>query len=538
VNAAQIIFTNGKILTVDPKDTVAEAVAVSGNRIVAVGRPQEMERLRTPDTRTVDLAGRTLLPGFNDAHAHPGYYGAVRLQMRCGPNEMSSIEELKAEVRKRAQQLPKGEWILGRGYDEKRLTERRHPTRYDLDEAAPEHLVFVTRTCGHVSAANSLVLRKFGISGERPDPPGGRIQRDDRGEPTGVLFEKAHYPIRMASMPSYQDLGSGLQITNDYFLSLGITSATDCSGRNPEEIHALQRAIFDGWFKVRIYFMVRTMGETVDLGEHYLNTGLVSGFGNERLRLGPYKAMLDGAGSAGSAAMRLPYPNNPDNYGILHMSAQELEAQVMRGHQAGWQVAVHAIGDRAIDITLDAFEKALRARPREDHRHRIEHCGFLDDRMLDRMASLGVMAGLGLPFLYELGDSYIESYGLERLQRAYPLKSMVERGIKAPLSSDAPVMDPNPMHGLYCAIARKAASGREIGPAEKVDLKTAVRAYTLDGAYGSFEENLKGSIEIGKLADLVVLSDDLLSIAPEEILNLKVDMTMVDGEIVYERSDQ
>ena len=533
---ADFIFVNGKVHTIDPNDRVSEAAAVAGNRILAVGSTKEIRAMAKSGAKTYDLAGRTLLPGFNDAHCHPGYYGAIKLQIQCGPDKMDSIEDLKAEIRRRAQNTPKGQWILGRGYDEKHLLEKRHPTRWDLDEAAPEHRVFITRTCGHMSVANSLILKEFNIDRNTPDPPGGRIEHDSSGEVTGLLLEKAHYPIRMSCQPSYPDLEQGMRNMSDYFLSLGITSAQDASGRNADEIILFQRGVAEGWLKVRIYFMVRSMGDDVTLGRHLLKTGLMTGFGNEKLRLGSYKLMMDGAGSAGSAAMRQPYPNDPQNYGLLHMPPEELDQEVLRGHMAGCQVAVHAIGDRAVEITLDSFEKALTAHPRVNHRHRIEHCGLLDQEMIARMKRLGVLAASGLPFLYELGDSYIGSLGQERAGAFYPLRSMLDQRVKAALSSDAPVMDPNPMHGLYCAVARKTASGQDIGPEQTVSLREAVAAYTIEGAYASFEEDIKGSIEPGKLADVVVLSGDLFAAPLESILDFKADLTMIDGQVVYERN--
>ena len=361
--------------------------------------------------------------------------------------------------------------------------------------------------------------------------------RDGQGEPTGVLFEHAQIPIRMKTMPSYEDLETGLKVMNRDFLSRGITSAHDASGRNPDEIRLFQRGVNEGWINVRLYFMVRTSGTTITLGEHYLASGLVTGFGNHKLRLGGYKLQMDGAGSGGSAAMRESYPSDPDNFGILHMTQEELDQLVLNGHEAGYQVGVHAIGDRAVEMTLESFEKALQQHPRDNHRHRIEHCGLLDDLLMDKIRDLGIVPTLGLPFLYELGDSYITSFGLERLGCAYPLRSLMERGIITAMSSDTPVIDPNPMNGIYVAVTRKTPSGQIIAQEEAVGILQAIRAYTSSGAYASFEEDIKGSIETGKLADLVVLSQNILETPVEEIPDIRVDMTMVDGRMVYQREE-
>jgi len=532
---ADIVFLNGTVITVDSKDRICQGAAVVGNKILAVGTSGEMKALAGPDTQIIDLKGRSLVPGFIDAHCHAGSYGPVKFNIVCSAEVIPSIEELKKEIRKRAASTPKGGWIIGRGYDNTKLKENRHPTRWDFDEAAPEHKVFILRTCGHLGVVNSLALKEFGIQKGTPDPHGGRIDRDPAGEPTGLLYEQALVPVRMATQPGYDDLLRGLKILNEDFLRYGITSATDASGRNSDEIRALQKAAAEGWLQVRIYFQVRTSGPTIQLGEHYLQSGLVTGYGNEKLRLGSYKLMLDGAGGGGSAAMRQAYPGKPSEYGILHQTQEELDELVLKGQKAGYQIGVHAIGDRAVEMVLKSYAKAMKAFPRKDCRHRIEHCGFLDDLLMEQMREMGVVAALGLPFLYELGDSYITVFGQDRLQCVYPLHSLIEKGIVAGLSSDAPVIDPNPLTGIYFAVTRKTPTGQVIAPHEAVSVLQAIRAYTMSGAWVTFEENIKGSLEPGKLADLAILSDDILEVHPERILGLKVDLTMVDGKVVFER---
>jgi predicted amidohydrolase YtcJ len=533
---ADVIFLNGTVVTVDAQDRVCQGVAVAGNKILAVGTSEEMKALAGIQTQTIDLKGRSLVPGFIDAHCHAGNYGPVKFNIVCSADVISSVEELKKEIRRRAAATPKGGWIIGRGYDNTKLKEKRHPTRWDFDEAAPEHKVFILRTCGHLGVVNSTALKEFGIQKGTPDPHGGRIDRDPTGEPTGLLYEQALVPVRMATQPGYDDLLRGLKILNEDFLRYGITSATDASGRNMDEIRAFQKAVAEGWLQVRIYFQVRTSLPTINLGEHYLQSGLITGYGNEKLRLGSFKLMLDGAGGGGSAAMRQAYPGKPSDFGILHQTQEELDELVLKGQKAGYQIGVHAIGDRAVEMVLNSYAKAMKAFPRKDCRHRIEHCGFLDGPLMEQMREMGVVAALGLPFLYELGDSYITVFGQDRLQCVYPLGSLMKRGIIAPLSSDAPVIDPNPMHGIYFAVTRKTPTGQTIAPHEAVTVLQAIRAYTISGAYATFEENIKGSLEPGKLADLAVLSDDILKVPSEKILTLKVDLTLVDGKVVYRRN--
>jgi hypothetical protein len=532
---ADVVFVNGSVITVDKKDQICEAVAVTGNRIIGVGNSPEIRILVGPETRILDLKGRSLLPGFVDAHCHAGIYGTLQLQVQCSSKYVKSIEEMKRQIALRAASTPPGEWIIGRGYNHLQLKEKRHPTRWDFDEAAPNHKVFITRTCGHIAVANSRVLVEFGITKDTPDPVGGRIERDGLGEPNGILYEQAMLQIRMKTFPSSNDLEKGMKLMNRDFLSLGITSIHDASGMNPEEIRTFQRGVTEGWVQVRLYLMFRSSEPSNRLGEIYLQSGLMTGLGNEKLRLGPYKLMIDGAGSGGSAAMRNPYSHNPADFGILYMDQDELNRKVLKAHEAGYQVAIHAIGDRAIEMALLSFENALKQYPRPNQRHRIEHCGFLDESLVNKIRELGIVPVLGVPFLYELGDTYIDVYGLDRLNSIYPLHSLLKKGIKAPLSSDAPVIEPNPLHGIYAATTHKTKTGRIIAPDERVSVMQAIRAYTLSGAYASFEEDIKGSIEVGKLADLIVLSRNILECPPEEILNTSVDLTMVDGVVVYQK---
>jgi len=528
---ADVVFLNGKVITIDPSNNVFEAVAVRGNTIQRVGTTQDILSAADEQTLQIDLKGRALLPGFNDCHCHPGHYGTTKLRGFISPDTVGSIEDIQRELTEKTKVTPKGDWIVARGYDHSRLAENRHPNKWDLDAVAPDHKVFITRLCGHVSVANSKTLNHFDITKNTPDPEGGKIDRDQHGEPTGILYEHAQIPIRLATEPSFEESETGMALMNRDFLKNGITSAQDASGRNPNEIVLFQK----GSSQIRIYFMVRISGENIRLGEQYLTSGLRTGFGNERLRLGSLKLQMDGAGGSATAAMRTPYPQDPANFGVLHMNQDALDDLVGRGHNAGYQIGVHAIGDRAIEMTLQSFEKALLSNPRKNHRHRIEHCGILDKPLMEKMAELGVVAALGLPFLYSLGDSYIHAFTDEQLQYAYPLKSLMQRGIIAGLSSDAPVIDPNPLYGIYVAVTRKTDSGQRVAPNEAVSVMDALRAYTLHSAFLSFEEHIKGSIEVGKLADLVVLSRDILETPPDDIPGIAVDLTMLDGNIVYQR---
>jgi predicted amidohydrolase YtcJ len=467
---ADTIFTNGSIITVDEGDRIHEAVAVAGNRIIQVGDASTVEKLAGPETEVIDLKGRSLVPGFIDAHCHPTAHGSIKAHIQCGPDHVSSIEDIKRVVAERAKTTTTDEWILGFGYDHKQLAERRHPTKWDLDEAAPNHRVCIFRTCLHMLAVSSLALTAAGYTHDSPDPEGGKLERNEQGELTGMIYERARDPFtRVMARPSLDASEKHIAAMNDDFLRLGITGAHDATGVSPYDMKAYQKCAEDGRLKVRIYAMARIAGK-VGFGAHLMKTGILHGFGNERLRMGGLKMQIDGAGTGGTAALREHYPGDENNFGILHMEPEKLEGMVLEGHKAGYQIGIHAQGDKAIEITINAYEKALKQYPRQHHRHQIIHCGFLDEELMDRMQALRLFPALGSPFLYELGDTYIDIYGMDRLGCVFPLRSLLERGIVAPLTSDTPVIDPNPMHGIYQAVTRKTKSGQVIAPDETVSV--------------------------------------------------------------------
>ncbi len=405
---ADYIFKNGTIISVDEQDHIYQALAVAGKQILAVGSNEDLDCFLSPNTRVIDLKGRSLTPGLIDPHCHSGYYGTIQMQVDCSPQKVGSIEEIKTAIKKRADITPKGQLILGAKYDNTKLKENRHPTRWDLDEAAPDHPVFIARTCRHIATCNSRALALFEIDETTSDPKGGKIERDSEGRATGVLYELAQAQFRPLLHPSDIDLEAGLRIMNKDVLSFGITTVCDASGRSIPEIKLYQRAVREGWNKVAVHFMVRTSGAAAQLGEIFIESGLITGFGNDRLRIGCYKLQMDGSGGGKTAAMRDPYPDDPNNFGLLHMTQEELDEKVRRAHLAGYQIAIHAIGDRAVEMCVEAYQKALETLPKEDHRHRIEHCGFLDEVLIQKIADLKLVIVLGVPFMYRLGDSYLK----------------------------------------------------------------------------------------------------------------------------------
>jgi predicted amidohydrolase YtcJ len=531
---ADCVFVNGEVVTVNPRDDVFEAVAVRGNKICAVGTTEEILRLQGPATRVVDLGGNSLLPGFVDSHLHMLMYGTDRLGVDC-KNGVREVADITARLARRARETPPGGWVRGWGYNHQRLAEGRHPTREDLDRVSQEqeHPVIVVRTCNHISAVNSRALEVLGITRDTPDPEGGTIARDEDGEPTGVLKETAHMTAFEASRYSPSEMREALSIANHEFLRLGITSVHDAGGYGPEQMRIMYQTVAAGLVKVRIYAMVCSLNRSEEFVRRAIDAGLVNGMGDERFRIGPAKIFTDGSSSGPTCATREPYTSDPNDYGILYYTQEQIDGILGEAHRNGFQITAHAIGeDKAVEMVTDCIEKALREHPRGDHRHRIEHAGMVPPDLMERIEKLGIIPIPNPAFFYEFGEGYLKNHG-ERVEHMFPMSEYSRRGIIVAAGSDTPVTVANPLRGIYCAVTRNTESGVPVGEDQKVSVLEAVRAFTYNGAYASFEEERKGSIEVGKLADLVVLDGSILSSSPKEILSLRCVLTMIDGEVVF-----
>jgi hypothetical protein len=532
-----MVLMKGRIITIDDAHRIAEAVAIKDGRIVAVGSNREIEGLIGEGTRVIDLGGKPLLPGFIDTHTHPSH-AAMRLyeiDLRSPP--VKSIEDILRLVAEKAEELGPDKWVRGTNYNEAKLIERRHVTRWELDEAAPKNPVFITKETGHEFIANSRALEIAGISRERADPPGGRIDRRKDGEPTGVLYETAGRLV-LEHIPPYtvEEVKEGLRRVWDQLAEWGITTTHD-AGVDATALRAYQELLAEGIRKVRTLVMVKAQGSRgEDLLGALVNLGIESGFGDEWLRIMGVKIMGDGSGAGGTAAVYEPQHRGPGGLGIMVTPPEELKRLVIKAHRAGLRVCIHSIGDRAIDYALDAIEEAQRETPKPDVRHRIEHNSLCTPRQLKRIKELGVTPSSSIGYMWRLGDNYQENFGPERARWLHPHRSMLEMGIIAGGNSDYPVSDGNPLIQIYEAVTRRTSSGLVIGSEEAIGVMEAIRVYTWNGAYLGKEEHLKGSIEPGKLADLVVLDRDPLSTPVEEIKEIKEMMTIVGGEIVYQRN--
>ena len=520
-----LLFTNGTIHTLDPRYPAPEALLVGDDgRIRAVGSLADCQAAAPRQTQRADLAGRTLIPGFNDAHVHIWKLGLLlTVQVDARRAAAPDIPAIIARFRERAAALPPGTWVVGRGYNEAELPERRHLTRHDLDAASADHPIALTRTCGHMIVANSRALALAGITAATPDPPGGAIVRDEHGQPAGLLQETAMGLLRVPD-PSEDALAEAIQAAHRHQLSLGITSATDPL-LTPLHLRVYRRLEAEGKLAVRTNGMPirRPDGgtETLPLPERFVS---------DWLRIDTVKFFADGGLSGATAALSQPYKVTGDR-GVLRFETAELAELMAEAHAAGFRIGTHAIGDVALDQVIGVYEALYRRRP-SLVRHRIEHLGLPDADHLRRCAALGIIAVPQTVFLPALGASFRRYLPDAFLQRCYPVRALLDAGLTVALSSDAPVVpDDNPLLGMKAALDRLDPYGEPIAPEQAITAREALYAYTLGGAIASGDEANRGSLTPGKWADLAVLSGDPLATPPAALPALRVEQTYVGGRL-------
>ena len=521
---ADLVLHNGKIVTADEAFSIHEAVVVKGGKIVAVGGNELLDSYEA--ARVVDLQGKMAMPGFNDTHIH------VRGQARRAVDltQTKSLTEIFGAVTSKAQELGKGEWVTGYGWSEDQLEEKRRPLRWDLDEAAPDNPVIITRAGSHSSVANSMALELAGVTPSTPDPDGGVIEKDEKGELNGVIRERAGIVSRLVPEATREELRDSFTQALRNLLSLGITSIIQ-AGVPPKDYAEWETVYSEhGEELPRAAVQIRFRDPAA-----IASFGKKTGDGDERLRVGAVKITVDG-GFTGPAAYTLePYKNQGDYRGKLNYTEEELRAIIKAGHEVGWQLGFHAIGDAAIVLTVDAFSDALDALPRDDHRHFLNHFTIMPpEETMKKMAAYDILIAQQPNFTYTLEGRYAANLDGDRLKHNNPLRTPMDHGIFVALGSD--ILPIGPMVGLYASVTRKGMSGEVYGPEEKITMEEAITGYTAKAAYLTREEDIKGTLEPGKLADIIVLSDDLLTIDPEKILDVQVLMTIVDGKVVYERS--
>lgn len=518
-----LIFTGGTIAIVDDEFTLAETLVVSDGRVVAVGDESLLDAYQA--TRTVDLGGRLVLPGFNDTHTH--IRGRADRHIELGG--ITSLSEIDALVRAKVDQLGEGEWITGYGWSEDELAEGRRPLRDDLDAAAPLNPVILTRAGGHSAVANSLALQLAGVDESTPQPEGGVIETDADGRLNGVIRERQSIVSRLVPEATPDELRESHVTMLRNQLALGITSLIQ-AGETPEG--------FDRWEDIYEEFGSELPRATIQIRwsgpERLEEFGLTTGDGGHRLRVGAIKVLVDG-GFTGPAAYTIePYKGQAEYRGLLNLPEDELRSLVMSANALGWQLGFHAIGDAAIELTVQAFVEALSTYPRSDHRHYLNHFTVTPpEATLDLMAEHDIAIAQQPNFTWTLEGRYVDHLEGDRLAHNNPVGIPMKHGIFMALGSD--ILPIEPRIGLYAAVTRKGMSGEVYGPDERISIQEAIRGYTANGAWLTFEEEIKGTLEPGMLADLVVLSENILETDPERILQVDVDLTAVEGVILYER---
>ena len=516
-----LILTNGKVLTVDSEFSIRNTVVIDDGLIIETGDARLTQKYKSQ--KIVDLEGKVLMPGFNDSHTH--IRGRPQRYIELG--KVTSILEIQELISNKIAAIGEGEWITGYGWSEDELDEGRKPVRRDLDAAAPNNPVILTRAGGHSAVSNSMALDLSGVSLATPQPEGGVIERGEDGELNGIIRERQELVGRLVPDSTYEELIASLEINLNDLLRLGITSITDAS-KAPSQF-----AMWEELYKTAKLPLPRSQVQFQWFDVQGINEVKARvGEGTDFLKIGPIKVFADG-GFTGPAAYTLePYRNQGEYRGYLNMPPRELAAHLKEIHDAGWQMGIHAIGDAAIVMVVNILADALEDNPRQDHRHYLNHFSMRPPELtMELMAEHQIHITQQPNFTYTLEGRYVDNLDGWRLQHNNPLRSPMDYGLKVAISSD--ILPIGPMVGIYAAVTRKGMTGTVYGADEAITREEAIRAYTETGAYLNFEEDLKGTLESGKFADMIVLSDDILTIADEEIMNIEVLSTYIDGELVY-----
>lgn len=536
------LFVNGRFRTLDVERPSARSIGVVGG--VIVGVDEELDGCRAE--AVYDLAGAPVVPGFNDVHHHLSDRGLALQHCDVSPSAVATLDELYLAIAQRAAQLPEDAWVVATGYDDIRLDGA--PTRERLDTAADGRPAWVAHRSYHCGVLNSEAFRRMGFNDLRAvhDVDGGVIARHADGQPTGFIAENAVNLVNEIIRPApFDDFVGAIAAASRAAVADGLTSITEpgicgvLSGNGPADLAAFQLARDRGVLNVRVTVMPElTALHSIRFDRRPerrlgLDLGLRTGLGDDQLRIGAVKIFGDGALLARTAALREDYSDGRGGRGLLLEEANALRDKVLAAHRAGWRLATHAIGDAAIDAVLDAYEHAQAVVPRPGVRHRIEHCGLTHDEQIARIKALGVVPVPQGQFIAEFGDGYVDALGPERAELLFRQRGFLTAGVVVPGSSDCPVVDGAPLRGIQSLVERRTATGRCLGPAERLTAAQALAAFTTGSAYTEHYEHRKGRLTRGSLADFVVLSDDLLAVPSHRIADLDVEATVVGGCIRY-----
>jgi predicted amidohydrolase YtcJ len=524
-----LIIINANVRTMDAAQPKAEAIAVVGNKIVAVGSNKEIRAFANANTGTIDAKGRLVLPGFNDSHVHflDGGAGLSSVDLR----DAKTPQEFVTRIKNFAATLPKGRWILNGNWDHENWTPSNLPTAAMIDAVTPDNPVFINRLDGHMALANSLAMKLAGVNKDTKDVPGGEIVRDADGNPTGVLKDAAmDYVYKVIPEPSFEQKMEYLRAATDYAASLGVTSVQDMSAGN--DVGVYQEMLRQGRLKTRVY-AVSPLGDW----QRWQKAGVRYAFGDPMLRVGGLKGFIDGSLGSTTAWFYEPYLDAPNSTGLPLVDPKIAIGIVSGADKAGLQIMIHAIGDRGNDEVLKIFETLQKENAARERRLRIEHAQHLNDGLIKRFASNKVIASMQPYHAIDDGRWAWKRLDEKRLKGTYAFRSLLDAGATLAFGTDWFVAPLNPMLGVYAAVTRRTLDDKNPNgwiPEEKISVEETVRAYTVGSAFAEFQENVKGTITPGKLADFIILSDDIFLINPVEIRNARVLTTIVDGKIVYE----
>ena len=525
-----LIVHNARVYTSDPGQPRAEAFAVTDGKFTAVGASADVLNLKGPQTEVRDADGRTVVPGFIDAHSHPAWGGTV--EVSALNMDLPSIAQIKEKIRAQAAKTPRGAWIVGAKYDDTKVSEGRRLTCADLDEAAPDNPVRVMHRGGHTSWYNSRALALGGITIDTPDPKGGRIGRSN-GQLDGYLAASANEPFTklMPPGPDRAERQRGLAVMAKLMTAAGLTSVTDAEA-SPEHLTSYQDCHQAGELLFRAYVMPQGYSP---IYKQMRDAGFYTGFGSDRLRLGGAKWLADGSAQERTMRMSTPFADKPNDYGILYMEQDAIDAAVEDAHRHRFQIGIHANGDVAIDMVLKAYERAQRLFPRPDPRFRIEHCSLVNDDLLRRIKAQDVIPTPFYTYVHYHGNNWV-AYGQEKMQHMFAHRSFLDYGIHVAPASDYIPGPYEPMMAIQSMVTRKDYAGRVWGANQRITVPEALQICTMGGAYASFEERIKGSISAGKLADFVELGRDPHEGDPDTIKKIPVVRTVVGGQTVHSQA--
>ncbi|RMG07759.1 MAG: amidohydrolase [Acidobacteria bacterium] len=526
---ADLVVINAKVRTMDKEKPEAEAIAVWSNKIIAVGKNDEIKRLIGQNTKVVDAGGKLVLPGFNDSHLHFMEGGASLTSVDL--RDAKSPEEFVQRIKEYASKLPKGRWILNGNWDHEKWTPSILPTKEMIDAVTPDNPVFISRLDGHMALANSLALKLAGVDKNTKDVEGGEIVRDAAGNPTGILKDAAmNYVYRVIPEPSFEEKLEIAEAATNYAASLGVTSVQDMSAGT--DVGVYQELLRKGKLKTRIYAV-----SPLPDWERWKRTGIHYAFGDGMIRVGGLKGFADGSLGASTAWFFEPYLDKPGYTGLASDEMSKMFDRVKQADKAGLQIMIHAIGDRANDEILRIYERVEQENGKRDRRFRIEHAQHLNENLIKRFAAQSVIASMQPFHVIDDGRWAWKRLDEKRLKGTYAFRSLLDSGVKLAFGTDWPVALLDPMMTIYAAVTRRTLDDKNPNgwiPEQKITVEETVRAYTIGSAYAEFQENVKGTISAGKLADFVMLSEDIFSINPNEIPKVKVLLTVVDGKIVYQ----